>query len=278
MADDIWFWAMAVLNGTKIKLPAKAQPKLIYVDIDTQVNGETLWAENKTKNDVQLRQVIEHYPELLEKLIRESAEAEPYISVIVPIKNPANLSACIENIFWQKFPDFELIIINLGARVKLPTLPTNFRVINYPGGSLADALNLGLRKASGDYVMFKDENSIFPREALDNIAQAAQTSADVIHFAGHIQLAGNEGKFILDDAPELTNKAPTLFNAAKQLRAVMWLQNKFSKRLDTKIFRREFLTNHKIFFGKDISEFAFQALIHAEKYLLVPQAFCYCKD
>ena len=45
-ADDIWFWAMAVLNGAKIKIPAAAQSKLIYVDLDMQQSGETLWSTN----------------------------------------------------------------------------------------------------------------------------------------------------------------------------------------------------------------------------------------
>ena len=29
--DDIWFWLMAVLHGTKICVPHKANPNLIYV-------------------------------------------------------------------------------------------------------------------------------------------------------------------------------------------------------------------------------------------------------
>lgn len=103
IADDIWFWAMAVLNGTKIRIPAAAQSKLIYIDLDTEQSGETLWSVNKTQNDVQLRKVIKRYPVIFDKLIREAVESKPYLTVIVPIKNPANLQTCIENIFWQKF-------------------------------------------------------------------------------------------------------------------------------------------------------------------------------
>lgn len=272
-ADDIWFWAMAVLNGTKIRIPAAAQSSLIYVDVAVQQSGETLWQENvvKGKNDIQLRKVLEHYPALLERLIREAAESKPYLSVVMPVKNPANVSACIQNIFAQNFPDFELILINLGTRVEVPTLPTNFRVVNYPGGSIGDALNLGLRKAEGDYVLFAGENVVFPQGALDIAAQTAdKLNADVIHFAAHIKIEGNNGRFILDDAPELKRDTPTLFDAPKQIRAALWFQNKLSRRLDTKIFKRDFLLKHGITFGNDLADFSFQALTQVDKYLIAP--------
>lgn len=281
LADDIWFWAMTVLNDTKIKIPDAAQSNLIYVDIDTQTNGETLFSKNigEGKNDVQLRRIIEYYPTLLEKLIRESAEFKPYLSVVLPVKNSKDLPACLKNIFAQKFPDFELILVNCGSRVKLSPLPTNFHVINYPGGSFVDALNLGLRKAAGEYILFKNENSILPRSALDIVAQFANNfAADVIHFSGHVQIKGDSRQLVLDDASDLKQDTTKFLDAPKQIRGELWLQGKLSKRLDTKIFRREFLTRHALNFVDDLSEFLFGALIQAEKYLLVPQAFCFSKE
>ena len=274
-ADDIWFWAMEVLNGTKIKIPTAAQNDLIYVDIDMQQNGETLWSVNQTQNDVQLRQVMEKYPALLEKLIREDLETKPYLSVVMLIKNIDNLNNCLDNFFIQKFPDFELIIINTDSRIEASRLPTNFKIINYPGGTDLDALSLGLQKAMGDYILFKDADSILTRDALDIVAQMADNSvADVIHFAGHITAE----KFILDDALQFDSNTPIFLDELKQIRAALWLQDKLSGRLDTKIFKREFLTKHKINFDDDLAEFMFKALVYAEKYLLVPQAFCLCKD
>ncbi len=269
---------MAVLNGTKTKFPFGAMNRVISVDLDEQQSDRTLWSQNKIKKDFWLSKIIEHYPALLETLIREAVESKPYLSVVMVVQNPANVSACVQNIFAQNFPDFELILINLGARVEVPPLPTNFHVVNYPGGSIGDALNLGLRKAAGDYVLFADENVVFPQGALDIAAQAADSSnADVIHFAAHVQIEGNNGRFVLDDAPELKRDPPTLFDAPKQIRAALWFQNKLSRRLDTKIFRRDFLLKHGINFGNDLAEFSFQALTQTDKYLLVSQAFCFCK-
>ncbi len=271
LADDIWFWAMAILNDTKVALPPAAQPDLIYVDLDTQLIGETLWHGNKIYNDIYLRQVTEHYPALLEKLIREAAEFKPYISVVLPMKNISDADTRLKNIFVQSFPDFELIFINLGSRLEFQRLPTNFRVVNYPGGSLEDALTLGLQRAAGDYVLFADENSTLFNDAIENLAQLSNDSkADVIHFSGHEK----DARFIADDAISFETLAPVFFDEPRQSRAVFWLKGKLSRRLDTKIFRRKFLIEHDINFAGGTSEFLFHALIQAEKYLLVPQAFC----
>ena len=273
LADDLWFWAMTVLNGTKIKIPAAAQRNLIYTDVERELYGETLWRENRIKNDSQLSQIIEYYPALLNLLIREAAEFKSYISVVMLIKNETVVLECLENIFAQNFPDFELIFINLASHKEFNLIPTNFHVINYPSGSLLDALNLGLRKVAGKYILFIDEDTILQKDALEIIAQLANDSrADVIHFAGHKRL--KDEKFILDDAFDFEDDTPILFNESRQTRALLWLQNKLSGRLDTKIFKREFLIKYEIAFGEDLAEFLFQTLMTAEKYLLVPQAFC----
>ena len=271
LADDIWFWAMAVLNNTKIVTPINAQRDLIYVDAKRERGNDTLWRQNRTQNNVYLRKIMEHYPALLEKLICEAAEFKPYISVVMPIKNTSNVDDCFKNNFDQCFPEFELIFVNIDSRLELQTLPMNFHLVNYPGGSFRDALKLGLQKAAGKYVLFAEENSAFLEDAIEKIAQlACDSEADVIHFSGHME---NE-KFISDDKFKFEKDTPTLFDSPRQSRAVFWLKNNLSRRLDTKIFKREFLTKHDINFDGGISEFMFHALIQAEKYLLVPQAFC----
>lgn len=275
--DDVWLWAMAVLNGTKIKVPSAAHRQVIYVDYDKELLGATcLWKENlhNGKQDVQFYEVIKNYPGIVDKLIHEAAEFKPEISIILPITDSANLSAHLNNIFELDFPDFELILINCGSRVQIPALPTNFHVINYPGAAFADALNLGLEKSSGEYILFKDETSVLMQNSLDIAAGFVENSkADVLHFTGHVQLEDNNGRFILDDSPELNRDVPIFFNAPEQFRAAMWLQNKLSRRLDTKLFRKEFLMRHEIKFDGYLSEFLFRALIYAKNYLIVPQAF-----
>ena len=71
-ADDVWFWAMAVLNNTKTFIPKRNINTLTYVNPERErgiTNEITLFSTNRVGgNDKQISQVLEHYPQLIEKL------------------------------------------------------------------------------------------------------------------------------------------------------------------------------------------------------------------
>lgn len=70
-ADDVWFWAMAIKNGTKIRIIENNITQLNYVD-GTQ--KQALWRSNVTqcKNDEQIRNVLTQYPDVLKTIIKEN--------------------------------------------------------------------------------------------------------------------------------------------------------------------------------------------------------------
>ena len=76
--DDIWFWAMAIRNKTKITGIDNPYNKLIYVNVVRElglVNRFTLWNLNQSgKNDVQIKNMINRYPEILKIIGCESHE------------------------------------------------------------------------------------------------------------------------------------------------------------------------------------------------------------
>ena len=65
-ADDIWFWSMAILNNTKIRVVHNNFSELIYINPEVEFgmkDGITLFNINMHKNDNQLRNVIHFYEE-----------------------------------------------------------------------------------------------------------------------------------------------------------------------------------------------------------------------
>lgn len=65
--DDLWFWAMAVLNGTKINV-VKENLKMQPSFVDTAKSG-ALWIENaKWRNDWQIQNLLKFYPDLKQKM------------------------------------------------------------------------------------------------------------------------------------------------------------------------------------------------------------------
>ena len=71
-ADDVWIWAMAVLNRTKVRVVPNNNPSLVYINLARELNlldEKTLYSSNVSGgNDSQIRNVINHYPEILEIL------------------------------------------------------------------------------------------------------------------------------------------------------------------------------------------------------------------
>lgn len=69
-SDDVWIWAMAILNNTKIKVVKDNLYRLTYVNPARELNliGEkTLWNSNKKGgNDVNLKNMVDEFPEILD--------------------------------------------------------------------------------------------------------------------------------------------------------------------------------------------------------------------
>ena len=76
-ADDIWFWAMAVLNDKKIKIvDDKPFTSLIHINPEREKglnNDRALYLSNidNNENDIQFENILNHYPQIMEKLLDE---------------------------------------------------------------------------------------------------------------------------------------------------------------------------------------------------------------
>lgn len=68
--DDLWIWAMAMLNNTKICLVQDNMKELIYTNPLREygiIKGHTLYKSNSLGgNDRQLNAIIQYYPQLMD--------------------------------------------------------------------------------------------------------------------------------------------------------------------------------------------------------------------
>ena len=85
--DDIWFWAMLVLNKNKIKLVNNPDRIINCID-GTQ--EDALWKINLTNNDIQLCNIFKRYPKIVKLLCKN--KYKPYL--LLPYYGLA--------IFWMK--------------------------------------------------------------------------------------------------------------------------------------------------------------------------------
>lgn len=90
----------------------------------------------------------------------------PKISIIIPAYNVEKyLDKCMESILNQRFNDFEILLIDDGAKDSTPqicdkyaSLDPRVKVYHKENGGLSDARNYGLDRMSGKYVTFIDSD------------------------------------------------------------------------------------------------------------------------
>lgn len=90
----------------------------------------------------------------------------PKISIIVPVYNVEKyLSRCIDSILAQTFTDFELLLIDDGSKDKSGEICDEYvkkddrvRAFHKENGGASAARNVGLDKATGEYISFIDSD------------------------------------------------------------------------------------------------------------------------
>ena len=104
----------------------------------------------------------------------------PKVSVIVPVyKVEKYLPECIESVLAQTFTDFELILVDDGSPDNsgkicddYATRDSRIRVFHKENGGVSSARNLGIEKASGEWIALIDGDDHWLPKHLANIVRA----------------------------------------------------------------------------------------------------------
>lgn len=108
------------------------------------------------------------------------------ISIIIPVYNASQfLTECLESVFNQGFGDVEIICVNDGSTDNSLDILKNFpvKIINQENRGLAAARNVGLKEATGEYVLFLDSDDILTPNALEELYDIAESkNLDLLLF------------------------------------------------------------------------------------------------
>ena len=217
----------------------------------------------------------------------------PAISVIIPLYNAEKyIGECIDSILAQTFKDFELIIVDdcstdssceivesympkFNGRLKLYHTEKNT-------GSGVIARNIGLTKASGEYVYNMDNDDALIETALEEMYNLAKEyDADVVYCERYYMSESEGEEFIRDKyiAPRKVQKppyvnAPTLMSEDLSERVQQILDVKIWVAPWLKLVRRDVLERHKIIFPVlrigDDDIWTYALIFFAKTWLRVP--------
>lgn len=125
-------------------------------------------------------------------------KAQPRVSIIVPAYNEGvNAVKTVNNLLQADYPDYEIIFVNDGSKDDtLECVTASFadnekvKIFDKPNGGKASALNYGMERASGEFVVCIDADTQLKRDAVSRLMESF-TGEDVAAVAGNVKV-GNE--------------------------------------------------------------------------------------
>ncbi len=109
------------------------------------------------------------------------------VSVIVPVFNTSKyLKKCIKSILEQSYKNLEILIIDDGSTdgsfeicEKLKKKDNRIKIFHKNNGGLSSARNVGLKKATGDFVCFIDSDDWVEKDYVLTLLETIGEDADV---------------------------------------------------------------------------------------------------
>jgi len=126
------------------------------------------------------------------KMPSKNETMSPLISIIVPVYNTDaySFSRCVESLAVQTYRQIEIIVIDDGSELKkaqsyIKALKqyTNISYTRQNHSGVSAARNLGLKKSTGEYVMFVDSDDYLDIECCNEAMSVVTNETDFVYFS-----------------------------------------------------------------------------------------------
>lgn len=184
-------------------------------------------------------------------------------SVIIPVYNVENyLSRCIDSLLAQNYVDLEILLIDNGSKDQSGQICedyaaqfSNITSYHIPNGGVSSARNFGLAKAQGEFICFVDADDYLVGNLFSDMENKLDSELDMLVFSYYNSIEKNisetarSEKILPIEGKKNRKQFLSLFTdlLLSDMMYTVW----------NKIYRREFLKEHRIVFeqyelGEDV--------------------------
>lgn len=123
------------------------------------------------------------------------------ISVMIPVYNAEKyIARCLDSILMQADENVEVVIINDGSKDKsdeiiktyLGRYKASIKYITKENTGLADTRNIGIEKATGDYIIFVDADDYIDKNLFKKLEPYMEQNIDIIKYKAIIETEEND--------------------------------------------------------------------------------------
>lgn len=128
------------------------------------------------------------------------------VSIVVPIYNSEEyLDHCIESIIAQSYTQFELLLLDDGSTdrsldicKKWEMADQRIIVCSKENSGVSATRNLGIRKSTGDYILFVDSDDYLSKDYLLNMMKVITTMGEDVWPVSGYDFVGGEPFYIIE--------------------------------------------------------------------------------
>lgn len=177
------------------------------------------------------------------------------VSIIVPVyKVEIELDRCVHSLVNQTYPNIEIILVDDGSPDTCPELCDQYakednriKVVHKENGGLSDARNAGLKKATGDYILYVDSDDYIDLDSCERLLNAiGEQEVDIVVGNAIMEKPDGEEKMLHSETP-----AGVIYSAKefiiKSISAYQWYAPAWLN-----MYRREYLLENELYFKKGI--------------------------
>ena len=175
------------------------------------------------------------------------------ISVIVPIYNAEKyLARCLDSILTQADENVELILVNDGSKDKSEEIINTYlgrykaaiKHIKKENSGVANTRNVGIEKATGDYIIFVDSDDYIDKNLFQSLKLYIEQGLDIIKYKAIIETEEEEKIGQLE--------GPTFdVTTGEEAFSKLCFEDEMVDALWVYAFKRELFTKNKLKFLKD---------------------------
>ena len=200
---------------------------------------------------------------------------ETFFSIIVPVYNTEKyINETLNSVLSQNYSNFEIVCVNDGSTDdslkilnQLSNTDSRVKVIDIKNGGPANARNVGLQNAQGDYILFLDSDDLMEQNALEKI------NKQIIKNHQPNLLVFSATVFNTDNIPDWVTDSITAYNHVKSDKACyssLFEEPTATPFLWNKAYKNSFLKDNNISFNTTITigedqSFLFRVFTHAGK-------------
>ena len=175
------------------------------------------------------------------------------ISIIIPVYNVEKqfLENCLNSVYNQKYKCVEVIVVDDGSSIDYSDVINKYLEINYYktiNYGVSHARNIGLSKASGDYIMFLDSDDYLTPNSLYFFSKIINYNNYQIILSRNYTIDNEikKNKYKYNFSRDIDEKE-------KLFRSILINEDEYFSCLETvwaKLYNKEFLKSNNIFFNE----------------------------